>query len=307
MSSYVSEDLGIPVTDTSSTPVAVSPRSPITVGLSGTHNASVQFQWSPDTSGSAWYSLGDIFITTATGQRTLEAGRARRVRATVSSYSSGTPVGTILHDSSLSAHLLERTFKSGTLAIASSVAAGAATALDGGEQCVIGLSGTFTATVQMQVSLSAAGSDWHNVGLPLTAAGSVVVARGAAARVRANTTAYTSGTPVATINRGLSTELVANLPVDLETVTSGALSLDVLTSLISVTGTKAYTLADGRYEGQIKKFVVILAATTPDGTLTPANFADGTSIDLDALLEAGELVWTAAGWRIMNFKGMTIT
>lgn len=92
-----------------------------------------------------------------------------------------------------------------------------------------------------------------------------------------------------------------------ETVTSGALDPMKRVSLVSVTGTQAYTLADGRYVGQRKSIVVIVAASTPDGTLTPATFANGTSIDLDAVNESVELVWTASGWRVLNITDATIT
>lgn len=96
--------------------------------------------------------------------------------------------------------------------------------------------------------------------------------------------------------------------VGIETVTSGALSLYTRTSLISVTGTQAYTLANGTFEGQRKSLRVTVAASTPDGTLTPATFADGTSIDLDAVNEAVELEYhDTGGWRVVHITGATIT
>jgi len=53
---------------------------------------------------------------------------------------------------------------------------------------------------------------------------------------------------------------------------------------------------------------VIVAASTPDGTLTPATFADGTSIDLDAVNEEVELEYHASGgWRVVHIAGATIT
>ncbi len=94
----------------------------------------------------------------------------------------------------------------------------------------------------------------------------------------------------------------------IETVTAGALSVSTRTSLVSVTGTQAYTLADGIREGQVKKIRVIVAATTPDGTLTPATFADGTSLDLDAVNEYVELEWHSPdGWHVVDIDGATIT
>lgn len=93
----------------------------------------------------------------------------------------------------------------------------------------------------------------------------------------------------------------------IETVTSGAVSPHTRTSLISVTGTQAYTLANGIVEGQRKNLIVTVAASTPDGTLTPTTFANGTSIDLDAVLESVELEWHfTGGWRVVQIVGATI-
>lgn len=93
-----------------------------------------------------------------------------------------------------------------------------------------------------------------------------------------------------------------------ETVTTGAVSLAMRTSFISVTDTKAYTLADGTIEGQRKTLRVTVAAGTPDGTLTPTTFASGTSIDLDAINECVELEWhTTGGWHVVAIAGATIT
>lgn len=91
-----------------------------------------------------------------------------------------------------------------------------------------------------------------------------------------------------------------------ETVTAGALSVKGHSD-ISVTGTVAYTLADGEYIGQVKTLNVTVAASTPDGTLTPATFVNATSIDLDAVNESLALVWTAAGWVVTSIVGATLT
>lgn len=92
-----------------------------------------------------------------------------------------------------------------------------------------------------------------------------------------------------------------------ETVASGALSLDTVISFVDIDGTAALTLADGKRIGQVKKIRVVGAANTPDGTLTPATFANGTSIDLDAVNEYVELVWTASGWVYTALLGATVT
>lgn len=93
----------------------------------------------------------------------------------------------------------------------------------------------------------------------------------------------------------------------LETVTAGAISAVTRTSLISVTGTEAYTLADGSYEGQRKTLYCVVAATTPDGTITPATLVGGTTLDMDAVSESYELEWHASGWNVVNTVGGAIT
>lgn len=90
------------------------------------------------------------------------------------------------------------------------------------------------------------------------------------------------------------------------TVATGAVDPMKTLSLISVDGTKAYTLADGKYRGQRVAIRVITAANTPDGTLTPASFEDGTSIDLDAVNEAAELEWNGTKWRLVYIIGATV-
>jgi len=93
----------------------------------------------------------------------------------------------------------------------------------------------------------------------------------------------------------------------IETKTSGACSPAVGLTLVSVTGTQAYTLAAGARAGQRKQFRVTVAASTPAGTLTPASFADGTSISLDAVNEYCELMWTGTQWRLVCIVGATVT
>jgi len=119
----------------------------------------------------------------------------------------------------------------------------------------------------------------------------------------------TDGVWVATFRGMTGAGFAGYLPSGaIETVTSGALDPGKRTTLVSCTGTVAYTLADGTIEGQRKTIRVIVAASTPDGTLTPATFADGTSIDLDAVNEEVELEYHASGgWRVVHIAGATIT
>jgi len=94
----------------------------------------------------------------------------------------------------------------------------------------------------------------------------------------------------------------------IETVTVGALDPAKRTTLLSVTGTKAYTLADGSVEGQRKSVICTVAASTPAGTLTPATFANGTSIAFDAVNDSVELEWHASGgWRVVALSAVTVS
>lgn len=299
--SFTTKTVAVPSEVAAGAAVNVDPRSDVVLGLSGTFTATVQFEYSPDASGSRWFSVGSAL--TAAGVLRLPAGRAKRVRANTTAYTSGTGVAVAFVDEALSATDKERQFEDVSLAVATSVAAAAATDLDG-YQGFVTVDGTFVATVQLQFSLSESGDDWYNWGPAFTAAGSVAIPKGLARRVRVNTTAYTSGTPVVNLLWGAAVE---NASHDVETVTSGALSLFVETSIVSVTGTQAYTLADGWYRGQKKRVYVSVAASTPDGTLTPASFADGTSLDLDAVSESAELVWDGSAWQLTELNGATVT
>jgi hypothetical protein len=101
-------------------------------------------------------------------------------------------------------------------------------------------------------------------------------------------------------------EAIQNGGIDLVTV--GAISLFTRSTNLSVTGTKAYTLADGLFEGQRKSLYCTVAATTPDGTITPVTLAGGATLDVDAVSESYELEWHEAdGWNVLNITGGAIT
>lgn len=91
-----------------------------------------------------------------------------------------------------------------SVAVAKSVTAGASCDVSDLDRKCVYVSGTFTATVQIQ--LSADGSNWVNEGTALSAAGTLEITK-PARYLRANTAAYTSGTPVAQIVGVASTEL----------------------------------------------------------------------------------------------------
>jgi hypothetical protein len=94
-----------------------------------------------------------------------------------------------------------------------------------------------------------------------------------------------------------------------ETISSaGALSVNTEISLVSVTGTTAYTLADGLFKGQRKIVTCTAGASTPVGTVTPATpsgFATVTAIG--AAGDSVELIWTGAAWVLGPSFGVTFT
>jgi hypothetical protein len=273
------------------------------LGLSGTFSGTVQFEYSPDSAGDVWLSIGSAM--TAPGVVALPAGRAKRVRANTTVYSSGAPVGTMLHDVALSITTLERTFKESALDVENSVAIGDALDLDDGEQAIVSLSGTFTATVQVEISLSEAGDDWFAWGQALTAAGVVIIPRGIARRVRANTTAHTSGDPVGTLIRGFSAEdVVDGRPQT--AVADGLLSVLVPLILLDVDGTQAWTLPDGVYFGQVMYFGCIGAVSTPVGVVTITSFVDGSTLTFGATTNTAAVMWTPGGWKLLELTGATL-
>lgn len=81
---------------------------------------------------------------------------------------------------------------------------------------------------------------------------------------------------------------------------AGALDPDVYLTELSVTGTKAYTLADGTYAGQRKAILCVAAASTPAGTVTIATMSGSrtnVAYVFGAVGQRLELEWTSGGWR----------
>lgn len=88
----------------------------------------------------------------------------------------------------------------------------------------------------------------------------------------------------------------------IETVTSGALSDSKGVSLLSVTGTQAYTLPNGLYLGQTKVVECSVAATVPAGTLTitDAYSTEPTSYVFNTVGQRLEFIWTSTGWKLQR-------
>ena len=91
----------------------------------------------------------------------------------------------------------------------------------------------------------------------------------------------------------------------IETKTSGTLSATARTSLLSVTGTQAFTLAAGSFEGQRKTVKVTVADTTPAGTLTVTG--PTATFLFNAVGQGVELEYHATGgWHVMAYDGVTL-
>ncbi len=84
-----------------------------------------------------------------------------------------------------------------------------------------------------------------------------------------------------------------------ETKTSGAASVYIARTVVSVTGTVAFTLAAGTRPGQRKHFQCTTAASTPHGTLTPAAVVGYATIEFNLTTHFAILEWTGAAWAIV--------
>ena len=88
-----------------------------------------------------------------------------------------------------------------------------------------------------------------------------------------------------------------------ENVTGGgALSLTTAVSLITTTGTEAYTLADGT-EGQIK--ILTMKVDGGNATITPDNLVGYTSIRFNNVHDNVQLLYGSTGWNIIALQNAT--
>ena len=75
-------------------------------------------------------------------------------------------------------------------------------------------------------------------------------------------------------------------------------------SLVTTGGAHTVTLADGSTDGQVK--TIILAGDGGNMTLTPANFADGTSLTFADVLDSATLIWDGSNWNVAQGAGLAI-
>ena len=88
-----------------------------------------------------------------------------------------------------------------------------------------------------------------------------------------------------------------------EIVGPGVINLTTTSTEIVTTGTDAYTLANGTY-GQIKHIIKIGGASA--ATITPASFANGTSVELASDFNCVSLLYTNSGWAVIAAQNITI-
>tara|TARA_R110000822_G_scaffold13235_2_gene47139 strand:- start:867 stop:1226 length:360 start_codon:yes stop_codon:yes gene_type:complete len=85
---------------------------------------------------------------------------------------------------------------------------------------------------------------------------------------------------------------------------AGAVNLTSLITEVTTTGTDALTLADGT-SGQVK--IVTMTVDGGVGTLTPATFANGTTLAFQDVGDTVTLVYTTAvGWVLASNVGVTL-
>ena len=106
---------------------------------------------------------------------------------------------------------------------------------------------------------------------------------------------------------GHALNLKGNLIIS-ETVAAAAAGAIPITDpvvLLTVDGTKAYTLVDGQQAGQVLTIVCVAATNTPAGTLTPTNLNGHTNILFNAVGETATLMFHSGGWNIIGINGAT--
>lgn len=84
---------------------------------------------------------------------------------------------------------------------------------------------------------------------------------------------------------------------------AGAVNVTTSTTKLTTTGADALTLPDGA-EGQIKSIVMIVDGG--DGTLTPTNLGNGSTITFDAVGDSVLLQFLSGEWWVIANNGCTV-
>jgi hypothetical protein len=87
-----------------------------------------------------------------------------------------------------------------------------------------------------------------------------------------------------------------------QTVTTGVIDPSIEITELSITGTKAFSLADGAQVGDRISIMVVTAESTPAGTLTPATTSGAyATIAFNKVGQTVDLQWAGTtGWAVMG-------
>jgi hypothetical protein len=205
MPDFRSKSLPVPASVAAGAAVDVNPRSHLALSLSGSFDATVQFEYSPSSTEDDWFPVGEAL--SAPGLRYLEPGKASRIRANTTVHTTGDPKAYSFSDAALANSQREREFKEAAMDALASDGEGLAFDLEDGEEALVILSGTFDATLRLQVSLADSDDgDWHDWDTARLSGGLVSIPQGMARRVRLQTSSYVSGAPAARVLYGFTAE-----------------------------------------------------------------------------------------------------
>ena len=89
---------------------------------------------------------------------------------------------------------------------------------------------------------------------------------------------------------------------------AGAIPVTHAVVNMTVSGTKAFTLANG-VDGQMITLTCVAATSTPDGTVSPvsSNFNGFATLDMDAVGETFVLIFSNSKWNLMSYYGGAVT
>ena len=112
-----------------------------------------------------------------------------------------------------------------------------------------------------------------------------------------------AGTDKLTITSTATT--ISGLTYGVQNITgAGAISLTETATLLTTTGTNAYTLADGT-EGQLK--IISMKADGGTATVTPDNFVNGTQIVFNDVEDTLTLLYQSTGWVVLAQQNTAVS
>ena len=112
-----------------------------------------------------------------------------------------------------------------------------------------------------------------------------------------------AGTDKLTITSTATT--ISGLTYGVQNITgAGAISLTETVTLLTTTGTNAYTLADGT-EGQLK--IISMKVDGGNATVTPDNFVNGTQIVFNDVEDTLTLLYQSTGWVVLAQQNTAVS